>query len=109
FAENIFPDRKEAGEGLVKSYLGQIDTYMKNKDYKKAEDLCQKILDRFSAGDFADKAKGYLTKIDEARLKEKPVYHPPSYPPSYPPKNPPPDNPPPDIMDGGGTSNPDIM
>ena len=104
-AEKIFPDRKEAGEGLVKSYLGQIDAYMKDKDYTKAEDLCQKILDRFSTGDFANKAKGYLTKIDEARPKAQPVY----IPTSGPPDNPPPDNPPPDIMDGGGTDNPDIM
>jgi len=104
-AEHIFPDRKEAGEGIVKSYLGQIEVYMKNKDYKKAEDLCQKILDRFSTGDFADKANGYLAKIDEARPKEQPVYNPPSGPSG----NPPPENPPPDIMDGGGTSNPDIM
>ena len=104
-AENIFPDRKEAGEGLAKSYLGQIEVYMKDKDYTKAEDLCQKVLDRFSSGDFANKANGYLAKIDEARPKAQPVY----IPTSGPPDNPPPDNPPPDIMDGGGTDNPDIM
>ncbi len=104
-AENIFPDRKEAGEGLVKSYLGQIEVYMKDKDYTEAEELCQKVLDRFSSGEFADKANGYLTKIDEVRPKEQPVYNPPSGPSG----NPPPENPPPDIMDGGGTQNPDIM
>jgi serine/threonine protein kinase len=101
-AEKIFPDRKEGVEGLVKSYSGQIEAYMKDKNYTKAEELCQKILDKFSTGEFADKANGYLAKIDEARPKEQPVYNPP-------PGNPPPKNPPPDIMDGGGTGNPDIM
>ena len=101
-ASKIFPDRKEFKEGFAKSYLGEVEILMKQKDYTPAEELCHKVLSLFSEGEFSDKAREYLKKIDESRpvyVKPTPDYYMPDIP----------IKPPPDIIDGGGIIDPDIM
>lgn len=100
-ADNLIPGQKSVKEGLSGCYLQDIEGLMKEEKYREAEKICNEVLKLLSEGEYAEKAKDYLAKIDEALTPE---YVEPFHDPGNTGEPPPP--PPPDIMDDSG---PDIM
>ncbi|HPZ07720.1 MAG TPA: protein kinase [Candidatus Eremiobacteraeota bacterium] len=64
----------EAGKEFVNSCIKQAKTFLKSKKYDLAKGKCEEILNRFSTGEFAKKAKDFLEKIE--KQQNSPTYIP---------------------------------